>query len=245
MTTLVLLTAVTFLGSALSATLGAGGGVLLLAALLLFLPPAVAIPVQGVVQLFANVWRGVLYVREVRWRVVLVLVVGAVPGIVLGTLVQRHVPAVAIEILLGVFIVVATVWPLGPRPAAGARDVTLSMGFASGLLSMIVGTVGPLLSAFFLRLRLEPVAQIATAAWCQTALHVMKVSGFMTLGFSLREHGPLLVALVPATIAGTLAGRAVLLRLPVRAFHIALRVLLVVLGLRILWQGVAKLVHPG
>ena len=46
--------------SAITATFGIGGGSLMIAALLLVMPPAVAIPVHGLVQLGSNAGRGLM-----------------------------------------------------------------------------------------------------------------------------------------------------------------------------------------
>jgi uncharacterized protein len=49
-----LLVGAAFCTSALTAVAGAGGGTILIALMLLFMPPAAAIPAHGVVQLASN-----------------------------------------------------------------------------------------------------------------------------------------------------------------------------------------------
>ena len=59
---------ISFLTSALTAALGLGGGVALLAAMATVLPPVALIPVHGVIQLGSNVGRAVIQRSHVAWR---------------------------------------------------------------------------------------------------------------------------------------------------------------------------------
>ena len=241
--TLAILTLVVGGGATISAILGGGGGILVLAVLLQVFGPAVAIPLHGVIQLVANLWRGFLYREHTLWSIVGALILGAIPGIILGTLAQRYVPEQVIQVALGLFVVVATLWPIKEDSESnGIDDRWLwPLGGASGFLAMIIGSVGPLLSVYFLRRGLEPMQLVATKTWCQTGLHAMKVAGFLTLGFSFSEHALTLSAVIPAALLGTWLGRNVLKKLKTETFVLALRILLVLLGARIVWQGVVNI----
>ncbi len=61
----IILCTVSLLASLLTATLGLGGGMLMLASMALYLPPAVLIPLHGAVQLGSNTGRAVLMWRDV------------------------------------------------------------------------------------------------------------------------------------------------------------------------------------
>ena len=66
-----LLTFAAFATSALTAVAGAGGGTILIALMLLFMPPAAAIPAHGVVQLASNTWRVWLFRKHMAWPLII------------------------------------------------------------------------------------------------------------------------------------------------------------------------------
>ena len=57
--------------SAVTASIGIGGGILLLAIMAVVIPPAAIIPVHGMVQLGSNFNRVVLTLQHVDWRILL------------------------------------------------------------------------------------------------------------------------------------------------------------------------------
>lgn len=59
---------VSFVGSLIAASLGLGGGLLVLATMTLFLSPAVLIPVHAVVQIGSNGFRAFLMRRDILDR---------------------------------------------------------------------------------------------------------------------------------------------------------------------------------
>jgi uncharacterized membrane protein YfcA len=102
------LIAVTFLTSSITAVVGLGGGMILLALMPDFLPPQAVIPVHGLVQITSNVSRALLRLRHVEWRLVRDYAAGAVVGVLLGS---RLVPLFAWEnlpLVLGAFILLFT-----------------------------------------------------------------------------------------------------------------------------------------
>ena len=73
-----------FLTSTLTATIGTGGGVVLIALMPGLIPAAAIVPVHGAVQLASNSSRVLLGVSHIDWRVVWPFVGGAVAGAVAG-----------------------------------------------------------------------------------------------------------------------------------------------------------------
>ena len=67
----ILLTVLSFFTALMTSIAGAGGGTILLAAMLQFMNPAEAIPVHGVIQLSSNLTRIWLLRNFVIWKIVL------------------------------------------------------------------------------------------------------------------------------------------------------------------------------
>lgn len=68
--------------SMITASLGAGGGLLLLLLMALWLPPAALVPVHGMIQLGSNGGRVLLTWRSIDWR----LIAAFAPGVLVGAL---------------------------------------------------------------------------------------------------------------------------------------------------------------
>ena len=69
-----------FVTATVSGVLGMAGGLLLLGALLLVLPVAVAVVVHGLLQLVSNGWRVFLQRAHIAWRSVAWYAAGAAPS---------------------------------------------------------------------------------------------------------------------------------------------------------------------
>jgi len=118
-----LLVATSFLTAAITATFGLGGGMILLAVLLAFMNPAMAIPVHGVLQAGANAARAWLMRRDVLRDVFLWFLPGSLVGVALASVVVVELPARWLTLALAAFIL----WSVGgaaSRRAPSCRDVS-------------------------------------------------------------------------------------------------------------------------
>ena len=66
-------------------------------------------------------------------------------------------------------------------------------------------------------------------------MHVIKLTAFGFIGFSIGAYLPLMAAMVGTAALGNWVGRHILVRMPEKIFRIALKTLLTVLALRLLW----------
>lgn len=228
--------------SILSAILGMGGGILLLATMFCFLPHGEAIPVHAVVQLASNSTRVVAFRRNIDWRTVLRFACGVVPGGVVGALVMwRFGRAEASEpylkMIVGAYVLVAPFLPnpkSGQTSSAGNWDFPI-LGFVAGAMALTVGAVGPLIAPLFARRNFVKERLIATKAACQMLTHLIKLPAFIALGtFALGELWSLALPMVVAVIPGTLIGRRLVHHVSPSAFVMMYRVALVVAGLKVL-----------
>ena len=243
--TVALLCAVAFASAALSAVVGLAGGTVLLAVMLLFFEPAVAIPLHGVIQLVSNGARTVVQGRHVAWSVVGWYSLFLLPLALAGARVALAMPAALGTTLIGVFVLVATLRPgwlrIRPAGAGGEARRFAVLGGVAGFLGSLVGAVGPLVAPFFPHLGLSRRGVVGTAAACQGAGHLAKIAAFGWVGFSYREHLGLLAAMSMLVIAGTTAGSRLLDRVDEVLFTRLYRTVLVLVALRLVssaaWMG--------
>lgn len=104
--------AVSFIGSFIAASLGLGGGLLVMATMASLLPPTVLIPLHGIVQLGSNAGRAFIMRSEILTHVVPAFMLGTIIGALIGGRVVVSLPTQVLQIVLGGFVLYAT-W--GPK----------------------------------------------------------------------------------------------------------------------------------
>lgn len=220
--TLAILCATAFFTAILSAVVGMAGGMTLLAVMLVFLPPLVAIPLHGAIQLAANFSRTVIQREHARTDLLWHYGWPLLPMGALGLLVAERIPERALEAAIGVFVLVATWRPawlaVGARAGGDPGARFTALGFAAGFLNVTIGATGPLVAPFFLNLGLARQAVIGTQAGVQALGHLAKLALYAGFGFSFRAHLPLLACAGACAIAGTWIGSRLLDRISERAF---------------------------
>lgn len=225
-----------FVTAGVSAAFGLGGGVAMLAVMLAVLPPAIVLPIHGIVQAGSNAGRAVTLRGDIRRPVLGWFSVGTVIGIVAASLVLVALPTTTLQWILGLFIL-WSVW--GPKPK-GRRIPDagfLAVGAGASFCTMFVGATGPMVAAFWDVKRMGRLAVVATHAACMVVQHAAKVAAFGVLGFAFTEWLALVVAMLAAGQAGTMVGARILKAMPERVFALSFRILLTLLALRLLWSA--------
>jgi uncharacterized membrane protein YfcA len=230
--TYIILAVIALLTSALSAVVGVGGGILMLAAIFSFFPHAEAIPTHAAVQVASNAMRVTVFFRQVDWSAIGRFVVGVLPGAAIGTLclwrfgeVEASEPY--LKIVVGVYVLIATYLPKPVRsekPQGGAPFVVI--GFIAGVAALTLGAIGPVIAPVIARADYDKERLIATQATCQMISHLVKFPAFaFILGdrLDLQKLGLLAVVLMLMTVPGTLLGKRLLHRIKPRHFTIAFR----------------------
>lgn len=248
---LALLCAASVATGALSAVVGMAGGITLLALMLLFLDPMVAIPVHGAVQLVSNLSRTVAQREHVRWPLLLRFGAPLLPAAFAGLALSRAVPRGVAEIAIGAFVLIFTWRPAWLRFGGGRGRAAvdpgrrlLAAGGVVGFFSTTVGATGPLLAPFFLRLGLDRRSLIGTQAACQTLQHLAKIVVFGAVGFAFRDWLMPLAALAVTAIAGTWLGTRLLDRVNEDDFRALYTGVLTVIALRLVEGEALALLAP-
>ena len=236
---LLALVAASYVSSLITAAFGIGGGGLLLAVMATLVPTAALIPVHGVVQLGSNAGRVLFFLREVFWPALPVFAAGSLVGTVAGGLVVVELPAAAVQIGIGCFVI----WTVVARPPRWLREMPFIGGLVSSFLTMFFGATGLFVASYTKSFALGRHAHVATHATLMTLQHGLKVIVFGFLGFAFADWGWVILAMVLAGAAGTWTGRHVLNRIDDRRFALALNALLILISLRLIWQGVGEFWH--
>lgn len=101
---------------------------------------------------------------------------------------------------------------------------------------------GRFVAGYVRSLELGRGTHVATKAVLMTLQHLLKVIVFGLLGFNFALWVGFMIMMIATGFLGTLVGRQVLVRMNGKSFAQVLRATLVLLALRLLWQGGAELV---
>ncbi|ANF56539.1 TSUP family transporter [Halotalea alkalilenta] len=241
---LLMLIVAVFFTSLLSGVFGMVGGLLLLGALLVILPPATAIAVQGVLQICANASRAWFSRDFIDWRILAISCLGL--GLAAGALALVDYTPSLVTITLVIGLMPIMVWL--PRRwlalDASRPSHALISGALSGGLNLAVGVSGPTTDIFFIRTRMDRRTVIATKAAIQVASHAVKVLFYWrsTLHLGGAEWAMVLVS-APFALFGTRAGNFILVRLTDANFRRWTRWLVTAVGGFYLAKGIWLLVQ--
>lgn len=232
----ILLCGVSFAGSFVTTAFGLGGGILNLAAMALFMSPAVLVPLHGVVQLGANCGRAALMYRHALTVLLPVFLIGTIVGATVGGQLVVALPLHILQSILALFILYS-VW--GPKFQARkpSRKAFFGIGAFGAFTTMFVGATGPLIAPFVIAASKDRQQFVATHAMLMTLQHTLKLITFGLLGFAFGSYIPLLVGLLVFGFAGTYIGKLALNRLPEPVFRVILKTVLTLIAARLLFSA--------
>lgn len=224
-----------FLTSILTAVMGLGGGLILIALMPGLLPPVAIIPVHAATQLVSNTSRALFTWRDIRWEFMLAFVVGSLAGGLLAAQIATLLNLEYLPLLIAAFILF-NVWGGGITFNNSPKGEFLTIGFVQTGMGMLSGTTGPLAQSTLVRKGLERDEIVATSAVFMSISHLIKLALFGFIGFSFAEYWAVMLAMIAAVIAGTWVGTRLRHRVPNEAFRLALKWLLTLLAVRIIVQ---------
>lgn len=228
-----------FAAGCLSGVIGTGSSIMLLPLLVHAFGPKQAVPIMAIAAVMANLSRVLAWWREVDWKAVAAYAVTGVPAAALGARTLLALPPHIIEIALGIFfLAMVPVRHVLARLQWKARLWHLAVaGAAIGFLTGIVLSTGPLSVPVFLSYGLLKGTFLATEAASSLLIYLSKVVTFHEFG-ALPADVLLQGLIVGASLmAGTFAGKALVLRMSVAVHGHVLDGLLVCSGLALLWTA--------
>lgn len=217
---------------------GTGSSIMLLPVLIYSFGPKQAVPIMAIAAVMANLSRIMAWWRDVDWRRVAAYTVTAVPGAVFGARSLLALPAHAVDIAIGVFLLSM----IPARRWLASRDVTLPVwsllviGAITGFLTGIVASTGPITIPIFMTFGLVKGALLGTEAAASLAVYITKAITFQrfdALPFDVFVKG--LIA-GSSLFAGAFIGKRFVLRLDPDSFRHLIDGMMLVAGISVLWN---------
>ena len=220
---------VSFFSSFITAALGLGGGLILLAFMSLTFPPAAVIPVHGVAQLGSNASRFGFLRAHVVWPVIGWFTLGGVIGAALGVALYVELPPWLLRSGVALFIL-TMVWATLPKSYNPGKTTYVSVGAFGGFLTMFVGATGPLAAGMLAATQFNRMQIVGTHAAAMVAQHGLKSLAFGIVGFGFGAWAFLVAAIVCAGFLGAWAGSHTLNKIPEAIFQRLFKIILTVIA---------------
>ena len=231
-----LLTLLSFFTAMMTSIAGAGGGTVLLAAMLQFMNPSEAIPVHGVIQFTSNIARTWLLRKFVKWSIILKFSLMIPLGVYIGLEIFQSINAEDIKKLIGSFIIIALIL----QNIKFIKNFIISsnwyyiVGLFTGILNILVGVIAPLLAVIVKQSINEKKSIVGTLGYFGLVGNFTKIIGFFLIGFSFLEYIDTFLLMIPATLLGSRIGQYLLDKISNKLFFYIFQIILIFLALRLL-----------
>lgn len=224
---------------ALSGIIGTGSTITLLPILVYQVGPKQAVPIMAVSAVLANIGKIAAWWREVDWTAFAAYSISGVPAAILGAHTLIQLPESIIDITLGVLFL--AVIPMRRRLHVSGRRISLwHLAIAGGVIGFITGlalATGPLSVPAFTAYGLAKGPFLATEAFGSLSMMIAKIATFRELGALPGEAILQGLIIGSSVMIGAFAGKVVVQRMSIHAFHNVLDGLLLVSGLSLLWAA--------
>lgn len=223
-----------------SGVIGTGSSIMLLPILVYTFGPKQAVPIMAVAAVMANFARVLAWWRLVDWRAFAAYSVTGIPAAALGARTLLALPPDIVNACLGIFFL----FMIPARHWLRKHDFRLKLwqlaiaGAGIGYLTGLVLSTGPLSVPAFTAYGLTKGAFISTEAASSLFLYISKLTTFSELGALPPDIFMKGVLVGASLMAGTFAGKIVMLKLSDNGFRLLLDALLFCSGLSLLWAAI-------
>lgn len=227
-----------FLGGIISGVSGMGGGIFLFSLMTFTTPLATIIPTHGVVQFFSNLSRIFLLKKNIVLRMVIAFSLGLPFGVWLAiSLIKKFFHSDSLLLIIALMILMSVFKPKRFKTPLIQGPGFILIGFISGILGIIIGTVGPFIALFFLRDDLKKEQIVATKAVVQFLVHMTKIPTYIYLGFTFKEYSLPMLIMVITAILGTQLGVRILHLISEQTFRLIFKGVLLISAARLIAKG--------
>lgn len=191
-----------------------------------------------------------IYRKEANWHVLRIMLPGALVGTILGWLLWSVVTDAQVLLAVGIITVLFMLDALLPirkrlPDTPPSRGWGAFWGGAAGLTSFISHTGGPPFQIYTLPLGMSPTVYSATTAFFFAIVNTLKLVPFYFLGTLSVSNLELSAALIPFGLVGVGVGVYLVRRISTKAFYTIAYVLILLLGIKILYDGITGVFFTG
>lgn len=212
--------------------------------LALILTPGQAIGLMLPLLMIMDVTAIKVYWRKWDWRVARTLIIGAVPGILLGGALYGFADPDVFRFLIGVVAVGFVIYQLAksrgliaPPKAQMSPRAGFFWGTVTGFTSFISHAGGPPAAVYLLSQKLDKTTYQATSVIVFWAINLLKFIPYFAVGIFSKETFHADLMLIPAAIAGVFIGAYLHKKMSEKLFFGLTYVFLVVTGVKLIFDA--------
>jgi hypothetical protein len=200
---------------------------------------AILLPIM-IVQDWVSVWA---FRRDFSPRNLLILWPAALVGVALGWALAAYVNEAWVKLAVGLISILFVVFMILPERwrAAGSTRPKVFPGFIwgsiAGFTSMVSHAGGPPFLVYVVPQKLSPTHLAGTSALFFAGVNILKVFPYFLLGQFSAENFRASAMLLPIAIFSTFAGVWLIRRISPDKFYIAIYVLTMLIGLKLIWDA--------
>lgn len=187
------------------------------------------------------------YRRDFSSRVLATMMPGALLGVLLGYWLAARVSDTAVGLAIGAISISFALRRMlasggAVPPVTPARWGTGSVwGAIAGFTSMIAHAGGPPFQIYVMPQRLPPASFVGTGAIFFAAINWVKVVPYLALGQFTTANLAASATLLPVAVASTFAGVWLVRRVPAERFYTIIYWLLLLVGAKLVFDGIRSL----
>lgn len=224
----------------------AGLGVLGVPIMALGMSPVLAAAILLPILLVQDVFSVKAFGAHRNDRVLALMIPGSCIGILAGWALARFVPVAAVEAAVGLIAFGFGIQRIraehrGLPARVGRPWQGVVMGAAAGFTSQIAHAGGPPFQMHVLPMKLPRDTFIGTSSVFFAVINWLKVPAYAALGTFTPANMTLAAALLPAALASTWAGTLLVRRVDGPRFYAIMHVLMILVGGKLLWDGLSGL----
>ncbi|MHA6263404.1 sulfite exporter TauE/SafE family protein [Arenibacterium sp. CAU 1754] len=223
---------------------GSGAAFASASILAVFFDPGVALAVMLPLLMLIDFATLRPYWKKWSWPEARILILGALPGVVLGAWLYKQTDPDVFRLMIGVICIAFVGWqlaqrgglirPLSRRLPTGAGAAA---GLAAGFTSFVSHAGGPPVAVYLLSQGLDKTRYQATTVLTFWAINIAKFIPYALLGMFTTTTATANLALAPFALVGAWLGVVAHRRIPERLYFGVTYVLLGVTGCKLIWDA--------
>jgi len=234
---IILLTLLTLLASNIGTFAGFGISTIMIPVLLLFFKLPETLLFVGILHLFDDIWKIILFKKGIRWKLIISF---GIPGIIasyIGASLILNISQIVLSRILAafflayvIFIIIKPNWKLRESYPIATIGGTLS-GFFAGIFGVGGAIRGIFLSAF----NLPKEAYLFTAGAISAVIDITRISKYVVDGIRIDNYILIgMILFIPASFIGAYLGYKIVNRIPQKYFRLVIGIFLLIISLKLL-----------
>ena len=232
-----ILGAISFFTSMITAIFSVGGGMIMLASLGQFVSASALIPLHASVQLLNNISRVFIYREHINFEILKTILWASFIGSFIAIFIFQNLDEYILTLIIGCSILFLTWVPINKLIKHGLAN-DLICGFLAGGAGIFIGANGPIVTAFMRLKSLSPESLVANHGLVMVFQHSIKITLFVSvINFSLLSYIPLIIFLGSMGYLGTKAGKRLINKINFDLFQTVLKFMLSILAILLIFRA--------